>query len=589
MVCWRLVRLVWSVDKWLFSLTFITTLIPAVMPFVNWYLYKLIIDLVVRTIQGEAFDYQQLYVLIGVRIFTYFFAYVATAVQDFVERILWLKTPIRLNDMILEKLTGLDIEYFEDGKFRDLLEKVKEAIGFRPQNLLSYILFSAQTLLQFSIALVAIIHLSWVLVALIAVIAIVELLNQTHQADLEWGIWFQNSPERKRFWYLSGILADFRSIREIKIFGLAPRFIKDIRGIQEKFFKDQSKLARRSFLFTLLFNGLSTGVYIGFEVFVVFRAVAKKVTIGDISFYSGVVENFQNGISGFFRNVGLLFENSLYVKSIFDLFDLEPRLSKAERGIILPTGKAPKIEFKNVDFAYPDSSIKLLSNFSLVINPGEHIALVGENGAGKSTIIKLLARFYDVSRGEILIDGHNIKDLDTQNWYRHLGVLFQEFNRYDYSARENIQFGRVYDKTGFDEIVKAARDSGAHAVINKLKDKYEQTLGKTFKNGIELSWGQWQKVALARAFFRDPPVLVLDEPTSAIDAKSEAEIFNKVQKLPQTKTVILISHRFSTVRNADRIYVIDHGRIIEAGTHEQLMKKNGQYAALFTLQAKGYR
>ncbi len=588
-VSWRLVKLVYSVDPWLFSLTFLTTLVPAVIPFINFYLYKLIIDLVVKSVQGMAFDFRQLYILIAIRTGTYFLSYVATAVQDYVERILWLKTPIKLNDMILEKLTGLDIEYFEDSKFRDLLEKVKEAIGFRPQNLLSHIMFSAQTLLQFMIALVAIIQLNWILVILIALIALAELLNQTHQSDLEWGIWFSNSPERKKFWYLSSLLADFRSIREIKIFELSQTFIKDVRGIQEKFFGQQKKLAKRAFGFSLLFNGLSSAVYIGFEVYVVVQAVMRRVTVGDISFYTGVVYEFQNGVAGFFRNTGRIFDNSLYVKSLFDLFDLTPKLHSSGRNLKLPKGKAPKIEFRNVDFSYPGSDEKLLENFSLTINSGEHIALVGENGAGKSTIIKLLSRFYDVSLGEILINGKNIKDLDTKDWYRHLGVLFQEYNRYDYSARDNIEFGKIYTKNELKQIIVAARESGAAEVIDKFKHKYDQILGKTFKGGLELSWGQWQKIALARAFFRDPEVLVLDEPTASIDAKSEAEIFDKVQRMPKSKTVIIISHRFSTVRTADKIYVIDKGQIVESGSHEELMDLKGQYASLFNLQAKGYK
>lgn len=585
----RLILLVWHVDKWLFLLTFITTLVPAVVPFINLYLYKLIIDLVAEAIGGSAFDYQQLYLLIAIRTGTYFLSYVATATQDYVERILWLKTPIKLNDMILEKLSSLDIEYFEDSKFRDLLEKVKEAIGFRPQNLLSHILFTAQTFLQLSIALVAIIQLNWLLLFLISIIAVAELLSQTYQADLAWGIWFENSPGRKKLWYLSELLSDFRTIREVKIFELAGKFIKDIRDIQQKFYTDQKGLVRRAYTFNLLFNGLSTIVFIGFEVYVFLQAVVRKVTIGDIPFYSGIVTNFQDGISGFFKNTGLIFENSLYVKSIFDLFDLEPRLDRTGKNIKLPKGKAPKIEFRNVDFAYPGTTRKQLNGFSLTINPGEHIALVGENGAGKSTIIKLLSRFYDVTGGEILVDGVNIKDLDLTDWYRHLGVLFQEFNRYDYTARENIEFGKGHEAIDFKEVVRAAKESGAHAVIGKLEDQYEQILGRTFKGGIDLSWGQWQKVALARAFFRNPPILILDEPTSSIDAKSEAEIFDKVQKMPKTKTVILISHRFSTVRNADRIYVIDGGKIAEEGTHEELMKKETQYAQLFKLQAKGYQ
>ncbi len=251
--------------------------------------------------------------------------------------------------------------------------------------------------------------------------------------------------------------------------------------------------------------------------------------------------------------------------------------------------KTPRIEFKNVSFAYPDTKGQVLRDFSLEINHGEKIAFVGENGAGKSTIIKLLARFYDVDSGVILINGKNIKDLNLESWYRYIGVLFQEFNKYEYSVNENIYFGKVHEKYNEQEITRAATLAGAHPMIQKLDKGYQQMLGRMFEGGIELSGGQWQKVALARAFLRNAPILVLDEPTSALDARAETEVFGRVEKLAKDKTVIIISHRFSTVRNADKIYVIDNGKIIESGNHLSLMKLNGQYAALFNLQAKGYR
>jgi ATP-binding cassette, subfamily B, bacterial len=238
---------------------------------------------------------------------------------------------------------------------------------------------------------------------------------------------------------------------------------------------------------------------------------------------------------------------------------------------------------------YPGASNKILNKFSITINPGDKIALVGENGAGKSTIIKLLARFYDVSAGEILLDGTNIKDVNLESWYRYLGVLMQDFNKYEDPVKDNIYFGKVNEHYSLQEIITASNLAGSHSMINKLDKGYEQMLGRMFEGGIELSGGQWQKIALARAFFRNAPVLVLDEPTASIDAKAESEIFSRVEKLSKDKTVIIISHRFSTVRNADKIYVIENGKISEEGTHEELLKLNGQYAMMFKLQAKGYQ
>ena len=242
-----------------------------------------------------------------------------------------------------------------------------------------------------------------------------------------------------------------------------------------------------------------------------------------------------------------------------------------------------------MDFTYPGVKTKILRNFSLTINPGEKVAFVGENGAGKSTIIKLLARFYDVTAGEILINNKNIKELEIETWYKNLGVIFQDFIMYEDSAKENIRYGKIYEEMGLEKITEAAKASGAHPFIEKLDKGYEQMLGRMFKGGTDLSVGQWQKIALARGFLRDAPILVLDEPTASIDARAESEIFNKVEKLSKDKTVIIISHRFSTVRNADKIYVIDDGKIVESGSHTELMKINGQYATLFNLQAKGYK
>jgi ATP-binding cassette subfamily B protein len=277
------------------------------------------------------------------------------------------------------------------------------------------------------------------------------------------------------------------------------------------------------------------------------------------------------------------------VQSIFDVLDAKPLLVENPNPIVLTGSTPPLIEFNHVDFSYPHSKKKILQDFSLQIYPGEKVAFVGENGAGKSTIIRLLTRFYDVTNGELLLDGKNIKDLDTQAWYKKIGVLFQDFGRYEHSVKENIYFGDVTKPVDGESIHVAATLSGAKEFIQKFDAGYDQMLGKTFEKGEEISTGQWQKIALARAFFRNAPILVLDEPTASIDAKAESEIFERVEKLSKDKTVIIISHRFSTVRNADRIFVIDNGKIIETGNHEKLMKLDGQYAKLFTLQAKGYQ
>lgn len=587
---WRLTKLVWGVDHWLFTGNVLATTIPAIIPFINFYIYKLVIDFVVAAVSTPTpLDYQHLYFLIGLRVVTYFVQDASFRTQDFLGRLFWTKVPITLNHQIFSKISSLDMEYFENSRFKDLLEKVRDSYAFRPQQLMENLFMGFQSFVQLLIAFVAISRLNWFLVFLIAAVAIPEFILQTQISRLSWGIWAQNSPFRKRFWYLAELLQQATTIKEIKIFRLAKKFLDEVYSIQQKFYQDNSKLARKNYSINLIFNGLSTAVFIGVEVFVVFQALTRRITIGDINFYTGVVSNFQNGLGGLFRNMRGIFENSLYVKSIFEVLDTEPIVKIAARPTKIFGKNAPVIEFKNIYFAYPDTKKKVLQNFSLKILPGEKIAFVGENGAGKSTIIKLLARFYDVNRGEILINGHNLKDVDLESWYRMIGILFQDFNHYEHTARENIEFGRIFETVNLSEVVSAAMSSGAHQVIDKLDKGYEQMLGKTFESGVELSVGQWQKVALARAFLRNAPILVLDEPTASIDAKAEAEIFNKVEKLSKNKTIIIISHRFSTVRNAGKIYVIDNGKIVESGSHNELMALNGQYATMFKLQAKGYQ
>lgn len=585
----KTLKLIWKIDKKLFSIAFIATTIPAIVPFINIYIYKLVIDLVVKVVNGSPFDQYHFYLLIGFRIATYFIQDATFKTQEYIDKLLWTKVPIHLNQLVLGKLSSLDIQYFEDSEFRNLMERAKESLNFRPQNLISSLLYGFQNLIQFMIALIAIAQLSWIFIVLVVIVTIPEFIAQSINSKFAWGMWGANTSLRKRFDYLNRMLVGHREAKELRIFRLAKSFLKELKEIQEKFYLDNKKLAIRGYKTGLVFNGLSTLVFVGIEVYVILQALAKKVTVGDISFYTGTVSNFQNGLGGFLRNLNNVFEHSLYVKSIFDVLDAKPLVSISESAKKVKFKKPPLIEFKNVTFSYPGSKEKILNNFFLTINPGEKIAFVGENGAGKSTIIKLLVRFYDVTEGEILIDGVNIKELDLDSWYENIGVLFQDFNRYEHKVSENIYFGKVSEEMDLKKIIESSISAGAHPFVSKYEKGYEQMLGKVFEGGVEPSGGQWQKLALSRAFFRSAPILVLDEPTSAIDAKAESEIFGRVEKLSRDKSVIIISHRFSTVRNADKIYVMDEGSIKESGTHDELMSFDGQYARLFKLQAKGYR
>lgn len=585
----RLIRLLWSIDKWLFLAHAISVIIPALVPFAFAYIFKLLIDQVVKIVSGSLIDWSFLITLFSAGFIVYTIQSMAFSAQDYIGRLVYTKIPISLYQKVLNKISSLDLRYFEDSEFKSTLEKVRDSYTWRPLNMMDSLFFILQSLVQILTSIIILAKLTPIVIFVILIIAIPQLISNIKESELSWWVWDAHSPFRKKFWYVSSLLQERDSVKEMKIFHLAGWFLTELRGLHENFYEQNKKLATKYFGINSLFNVIGGVVFFGVLIFIIFEAIGKRITVGDISFYTTSVTNFQNGVGGLFRNIVRLFSESLYVSSLFEVFDAESLIKTDPKPIKVDFQKPPLVEFKNVTFKYPDSQKKILENFNLTIKPGDKIALVGENGAGKTTIIKLLCRFYDVTDGDILINGQNIKKLNLDSWYKTIGILFQDFIKYEYPVSKNIFFGKVYERQSLKRIIEAAISSGAEPMIKKLKSSYDQMLGRTFEGGIELSVGQWQKIALARAFYRNAPLLVLDEPTSSLDAKAEAEIFNRVEKLSKGKTVIIISHRFSTVRNADKIYVIDEGKIVESGSHSQLIELNGQYATLFNLQAKGYQ
>ena len=584
-----LLRMVWDFDKKILLGSLTSVSLTAIIPFANAYIYKLIIALVIASTGSVTFNFNQLYLLIGLRVFIQILQSSAYNLQDYASSLLWTRFPTYLYQKVLGKISNLDVPHFEISDLKNQLEKVRDSYAWKPINVITNTIYSFQGLFQVLLSVVAIIYLNWYLVIPIIISALFRLWIQTKMAETSWGIWSDRSPYRKKYWYLSDLIQSGNGIKELKAFQLAPHFLNELTELYEKFAKENLSLAKKEFLQRSASSLFDLVAFMGVEIYIIFSAIAKRLTIGEVTYYTTIILNFQNGISGLFRNLSYIYENSLYVKDIFDLLATKAIIEEPHDGIKITCKDAPLIEFKGVSFKYPDSQKFALKNFNLTIKPGQKIALVGENGAGKSTIVKLLARFYDVTDGQILINGHDIKSLDLKCWHKALGILFQDYLHYEYSLSDNIYFGRIFEDKDSKQIVAAAKESGADKVASGLPSGYDQQLGKTFEGGTDLSVGQWQKVALARGFLRNSGTLILDEPTSAIDAKAEYEIFKKVEKLSKNKTVIIISHRFSTVRSADTIYVIGSGGIIESGTHQELLEKNGIYHKLFKLQAKGYQ
>lgn len=392
--------------------------------------------------------------------------------------------------------------------------------------------------------------------------------------------------------YFNRLMTTDQYNKEIKLFDLGNYFIERFRNLAVKFYNEKKSVLLRRYLTGFLWTSITVIANSAIYLYVALQAVIGRISLGQLTLYTQtsiqVGQNFQSFLNG----VSSTYENNLYVNTLFEFLEYEPKLVSPENPQPVEAEvdtKGLSIEFRDVSFTYPDKKVPALRKVSFTIGAGEAVALVGSNGAGKTTIVKLLTRLYDPDEGEILIGGRNIKEYDLKELREHVGVIFQDYVTYYMSARENIGVGRIADVENQPLVVSAAQKSGANAVIERLNEGYDTMLGRWFEKGAQLSGGEWQKVALARAFMRDAGILILDEPTSSLDAQAEYDVFAKFRVLTKGKTALFISHRFSTVRLADRILVLEYGNVLESGSHQQLVELDGRYAELFNLQAEAYR
>jgi ATP-binding cassette subfamily B protein len=527
----RLLGILWHEDKRTFIESTVAVLIPGIIPFINAYIYAQIINFVIYIVAGHHHSYEHLYLLILIRIVMLFIQDAAFTAQSRHNIIFATKIPLIFSQRVMNQLSRLDMSLLEDSDFQNKFQSAKDSATYRPTNMLNNIFYSFQSLIQLLIAAASLFFLNWIFAVVVLLTAIPTFIYQARSAKNIWSIWAANSPYRKRFFYLYYRLQDPRDVKELKLFRLSDHFLKQAKDINNKFATDNIAALNRQFLVGVLSNLVNVAGYAAVEIYIILTTLSRKISIGSLTYYTTALINYQNGINGLFRTASQVFDESQYVQDVFDILEIEPRLVSPPDAVKLKINKAPLIEFRDVSFSYPGSETKVLDNFSIEIKPGEKVAFVGENGAGKTTIVKLLCRFYDVDKGEILINGINLKKLDLISWYEQLGVLFQDFIKYENTLRENIWFGQVSKPEIVKSIYAAAQQSGADSVQKSLPAGYEQMLGTTFEDSIDLSTGQWQKVALARGFYRNAPILILDEPTAAIDAKAEHEIFRRVEKL----------------------------------------------------------
>jgi ATP-binding cassette subfamily B protein len=569
--------------------------VRALVPLGLLWVGKLIIEGVERYYRGgEPADWHSLAFLVGLELSIAVGGEALARGSALLESLLGDLFSNRVSVRLMEHAARLDLAQFEDAETYDHLERARRQTVGRI-GLMAQLLGLVQDLITLiSLAAATIVYVPWLLV-LLAVAVVPAFLGETHFAALGYSLLYQWTPERRMLDYLRFTAASDESAKEVKLFGLSRYLIRRYDELATRFYQANKQLAvRRAAVSTALALVGALGYYAAYAAIIYltvtgYRSPAGPFTIGVLTFLAGSFRQSRDLIQRILLTLSSVYEESLYLRDLFAFFDLRPRVVSRPGALAVPRPIRQGFVFEGVSFKYPGSEEWALQDISFRLAPGESIALVGENGAGKTTLVKLLARLYDPDQGRILLDGVDLRDYDLASLHASIGVIFQDFMRYAFVFRENIGVGQVELMDHRDRILEAARRSLADAVAARLEKGFEQQLGRRFDGGVDLSGGEWQKVALARAYLREAQVLILDEPTASLDARAEYEVFRRFTELTRGRMAVLISHRFSTVRMADRILVLSGGRLVEQGSHEELVQRGGLYAELFNLQAAGYR
>lgn len=585
-------RLVWGADKIGTIAMALVTLLSAGLPAAQAWAGALIVDSVVNAINGRLdpmVGMQAALPYLGLEFGLLLAGATLSQIRRWYEHVLNARLGHFINTEIMRKALTLDLQYFEDAAFYDKLQNARREADYRALGIINGSFLIVQniiTLLSFAALLLA--FSPWITLILFGA-TVPAFIAQGRFSKLYFRLLTWHAPEFRRMQYIEHVLTVDNSVKEVKLFGLGEPLLKRYTDTFWKFFQEDVQLARKRSLISFGLGLLASVSYYVAYGWIIFAAVAGSITLGGMTLYLTLFRQSQGTVQGLFDNINRLYENGLFMDNLFGFLALQPQMSRSAKPAKMPQRLTLGLEFRNVSFRYPGREDWALRGVNLAIAPGEKLALVGPNGAGKTTLIKLLTRLYDPTEGEILLDGVDLRDYDPEELRLRIGVIFQDFVRYQLTARENIGFGQINHLEDQPRIASAAERGGADDVVAELPQGLETPLGRWFEKGHELSGGQWQKIALSRAFMRDSEVLVLDEPTAALDAEREYEIFQRFRELTKDKIAVLISHRFSTVRMADQIAVVEGGRISEHGSHAELLKQGGTYARLFELQAKGYR
>jgi ATP-binding cassette subfamily B protein len=584
----RIGRFVWGVKSSYSIILCFLNVLQGIVPLVMLWIGKLIIDSVVQGMRGDQTAFLKtvylLIFLLGINILSNIIASASIVIQTLFGDLI----SNQINVKVIEKSISLDLFYYEDPVFYDMLTRAQREASYKPLAIVNQAFDLIKNMIALGSMIFVLFRLHWHIVVILVAVSIPYSRAQQKYARKGYSLLFSQTQDSRKMHYFNTILTSINFFKEIKLFNLGQYFLDKYKILFQNIYKQNKQLVLKKNMALFFMSLLSVTNYIGVYAYIVYRAIYKAISLGDLTLYSGAFSQCQGRISGIANNLASLYENNLFISNLFRFLDLEPKIV----GPVLSKDPTVHIQegitFRDVSFRYPGTERFVLKDLNFHIKANESIAFVGDNGAGKTTIIKLLCRLYDPDRGEILLDGINIKSFDPRKYQELIGVIFQDFSQYYLTASENIGLAWLNEIHNIHRIKDASSKSGADQVIERLPDGYDSVLGRYFDNGNQLSVGEWQKIAIARAFMRNGKILILDEPTASVDVKTEYEIFRSFKELTQERIAILISHRFSTVRMVDRIFVLSDGRIIEQGVHEDLMKLGKKYAMMFKMQAEKY-
>lgn len=516
-----------------------------------------------------------------------YFQSILSRIKDYQQNILSGYLNKYTSDIILEKIKNIELQSYDDSRIYDRIRKVNEESTGRSISLLSTITGFVQSLSSLIGTVTVLASLNIGILLLCFCICIPTLLVSMKMAVTQYNIYTQRFEGLRFIAYLKDIVTEYENIKEMKIYKVHDYFKEHILNQYSQYI-EEDKNVRGNFCKKLCLTDLAEEASILlFKIYIVVKIITKKLTIGDFSLYINSIDNFRGSMTSILNTIASIFEDGLYIQNLFEFLDMKTEEETCAREPFYKDFR--KIEFRNVWFKYPESDRYILKDISFTIEAKHCYAIVGLNGSGKTTIIKLLLKLYEPDKGEIFIDDINLKNIDTEEYQKNMGVVFQDFVKYPLTVRENIGCGSIKNINNLHLVYEAAKKSGADNFIPDLPEQYDTQLHREWSGGVQLSLGQWQKIAISRIFMNDFPIVVLDEPTASLDPKSEYEIYRQFRELMDGRTSILIAHRFSTVKLADKIYVLKNGSVIESGSHEELMKRNGEYASLFNLQAQAYK